>query len=187
MIRSWLAAGMFAVLLIAGCGKYASPRPPEDFSPAEVKELQVLPGLEGITFTWEAPDQDLRGKELKSIDGYRIYRKEIVKDSEILDTDVEYELLATVTDTHLEELERLREAAREAGKPTRRIKVDDTLIKFQFTDITVQAGKQYVYQLIPVNQGDVEGSYTKLVRVLFRGEASEITIIPYSAFGEQAF
>lgn len=166
---------------LAGCGKYAPPRPPEDFSPGQVESLQVTAQMQGVQFKWSSPDKDLRGRTLKTIEGYRIYRKELVHPHNVLDESVDEELIETIPDTHLAELEGLRRQAEEQGQLTRRVKVDLEKMKFEFTDINVRAGQTYVYRIVPFNQGGVEGAANQLVKVLFRGESSEVALIPFRA------
>jgi hypothetical protein len=172
--------------VLAGCGKYAPPRPPEDFSTGEVQSLEVVAELQGIKFRWRAPDEDQRSRELKTIDGYRIYRKEVGRDSDIIDDSIDFELVASIEDTHLLELDKLREEAEQAGKIKRKAKVPDEKLQFEYTDLGVQAGKTYAYQIIPYNQKDVEGRYSQIVKVQFRGDSSDVFLMPYSYFREEA-
>lgn len=186
--KAWVfGLALGALIVLSACGKYAPPRPPEDFSPREVQALAVSASLQGVKFEWKAPEKTMRMKELKTIDGYHVYRKEIKRTSDIMDRAVEFDLLASLPDTHLLELEKLREEARQADKPTRRVKIDDEKKKFEYTDTSVQSGKTYAYRIVPFNQGSVEGNYSELIKVLFRGDSSEIALIPFRAFTEEAF
>ena len=160
--------------LITGCGKYGPPLPPEAFSPQPVKYLQAVSTLQGIQFSWLAPDDDLRGKELKSINGYRVYRKELKQDSDILDKEIEFEEIASVADDHINIRDQLREAAKQAGKPARRIKAPAESKQFSFIDSQLIPGSRYLYKIVPVNQGTVEGSVDQYIEILFRGESSII-------------
>lgn len=169
-------------LCFGACGKYAAPRPPEDFSPREVDALQAAADLQGVQLSWRAPERDMRGRPLKSIEGYWIYRKEIAQLSDIMDVSKPDVLLAVIPDTHLLELDKMRAEAEKAGRLTRRVKVEEEKKRFAYTDLNVQSGKTYLYRIVPFNQGGVAGHYNQLVKVLFRGDSSEIAFIPYRAF-----
>lgn len=164
-------------LMLSACGRYGPPLAPEALSPRAVKNLKVSPLIEGIEFTWGSPSDDLRGEKLKSIEGYKVVRKEITSEKDVLDDDVEYDTLATIPDTHLEVLDKLKDEAKEVGKPTRKIKVPDSLKAFSYRDQELSAGKKYVYKIIPVNQGGTEGQVKNIIHVLFRGLSSEIQIV----------
>lgn len=180
MIQKSYISGHFsilAVLFLISCGKYAPPRPPEVFSPNPVTVLEVSADISAVNFKWGSPDSDQTGSELRSMDGYTIYRKTIKEKSDVIDPEVPYESIAEIKDIHVEELKKLREKALEENKPARKVKIDDALKKFSYSDKTVQAGQQYAYRIVPVNQGDVEGRVDKIIKVLFRGDSSEIVMI----------
>lgn len=164
--------------ILVGCGRYAPPLAPEALAPQAVEDLQTTAANDGIRFAWTSSRHDVRGKDLKSIDGYRIYRKEIVNKSDVVDPDVEYQLLTTVEDKHVEDLKVKREQAKKEGKISRRVSPDPALTKFDFLDSTLQTEHTYIYKFIPINQGGVEGGLPKkLIKVLFRGDQSEVTEI----------
>ncbi len=167
-------------LLAVACGKYAPPLAPELLAP-KAPEVAVSALSGGVKFSWEAAAQDQRGTDLKTIEGYRVYRKHINARRDIFDRDIPYELLSTVADTHLVELDKLKKKVRAEGGLTRKVKVSDELKKFEYLDSSPEAGKQYVYKLVGVNQGGVEGQAKKIVRVLFRGANSEIGQIDASS------
>lgn len=180
--RASLVALVVLVLLgSTGCGKYGKPLPPEFFAPAEVRELAVTPSVQGVTFDWRAPEDNARGKTLEDLQGYRIYRRELSQGARLLDNEARFELIGTVEDTQLKELIELKKQAREQGQLTRRITLPPERSKFQFVDRTAVLGKRYLYQVVPFNQGGVEGVVIERINVLFRGEISEVARIPYSA------
>ena len=181
--RVWLSLFLL-FLACCGCGKYAPPYTPEILAPRPVEELNVVPKLEGVSFEWLAPSLDGRGKALKSMDGYLVYRKQIEKESDIVDDDVEFEMLEAIEDNHLDVLEQRKEEARKEGKPTRRVKVEREFREFSYTDLEVEPGRSYVYKIVPFNQGDVEGQYTHLIRIAFRGEASQVRFLDQSSLDE---
>ncbi len=174
------------LLVPCACGKYGPPLPPEALSPRAVKDLEVKASLEGVKFSWRAPESDLRGKDLRSMDGYRIYRHTAASSQGRSPlSDAAFELAASVEDRHVLELERLQNEARAAGKPVHRVKVDDALKRFEYLDKALKTGETAYYRIVPFNQADVEGESSQLVKVVFRAEASEITLIPLSTLREE--
>jgi hypothetical protein len=178
-----------AILLIAlaACGKFAPVYPPESFAPASVRELGVRADQAGVHFNWEAPDQSQRGKDLKSIEGYYVLRKQLLGDADLLDTEVEFEVIATIDDRHLLERDALRKTAREEGRISRTLDVDPALKKFSYSDSTVKPGSTYAYRIVPFNQGGVRGRVGQTVRVLFRGDSSELSGIKGADFDDLEF
>lgn len=167
---------ILGLLTVNGCGKYGPPVPPEALSPRPVQALTVSASAQGVKFTWSAPDSDQRGEELKSLDGYNVYRSEIDPLAAPADRNLaDYQLIGTINDTHLAILQSLREQAIASGKPTRKIKVDSALKNFEFLDNKVGAKKVYLYKVVPFNQGSVEGQFNQFVKVLYNAEGSEIT------------
>lgn len=163
-----------AAILFAGCGKYGSPLPPELLAPAEVQALEVNAQLEGVTFRWRSPEKDIRGEKLKQIDGYRVYRKELSEANDLANPEVEYVLIGTLGDRHLAEKQRLEREAIAAGRLTRRVKIDEGLTRFEFSDREVKPGQSYVYRIVPFNQGETEGAALQLIKILFRGDTSQV-------------
>jgi len=170
-----------------GCGKYSPPLAPEDLSPQPVTELKVVSSPDGVAFSWRAPNKDHRGKELRTLNGYRVYRKVLEKSSDLLDPKVEYSEIALVEDPHLAKLQQLRLDAKAQGKPTRSVKVTDAEKAFSFSDTSPQSGKRYAYQIVPINQGNEEGDPGQIILVLFRGETSEVSMLPLSQVTEDIF
>ena len=102
MVMNKFVALIFCFLV--GCGRYAPPLAPEALAPHAVEDLQTTAKSEGVYFAWTASRHDVRGRDLKSIDGYRIYRKEIFNKSDVIDPNVEYLLVTTIQDRHVEDL-----------------------------------------------------------------------------------
>ncbi|MDC0358178.1 hypothetical protein OAO01_05120 [Oligoflexia bacterium] len=169
-------------VFFSACGRLGPPLPPEAFSPQAVQYLETFPELHAVRFAWESPGGDLRGQELESMDGYRIYRRELLKEADLVEDEDEFEIITSVEDKHVKVREELRDAAKLAGKPARNISAEPALKIFEYTDSDVQPGKTYLYKIVPFNQDDVEGQVLQLVRVLFRGESSEIAILEQDAF-----
>jgi predicted small lipoprotein YifL len=178
-----------ALLTFAGCGRLGPPLPPEVFSPQAVQQLEATASAEGVTINWEAPELDRRNRDLESIDGYQVNRIEIAQasslgiielsepDSDDDDDDAELDF---IEDTHLLELEKLQKEARAAGKSARKVSVDPTTKQFRFVDSSVLPGKFYRYEIVPVNQGGVEGVVDQKIEVQFRGELSQPRVMKIS-------
>ncbi len=176
-----------AAMSLSGCGKYAPPLPPESFAPARVRETSVVGSVSGVQFAWESPRVDQRGDELKTIEGYLIERKHLTRESDLLDSDVEYDQIATLEDQYLVELNNRRDIARAEGKPTRRVEPNSSLMKFTYLDSTVSPGERYVYRIVPFNQGGEKGQSGILHIVTFQGERSEIQSLETNEAEELTF
>lgn len=166
----------FCVSAILSCGRYGKPLAPELFSPEAVQDLRAEASLEGFKILWTAPDSDVRGEELKSLDGFIISRKELKSKEE-----TDFEKVGTVQDTYIKSLQKLKKEARAAGKPTRKIKIDEKLKMLEFFDKDLTPGSIYLYKIVPFNQGDVKGAVKQNIRLIFRGDNSEIEIFDQSA------
>ncbi len=151
------------------------PISPEMVAPKEVDALEVTAKEEGIMFSWTTPEKDRRGKELKFIDGYSVERKELVERGDETDPDVEFFQLAFIPDTSITVREELREKARAEGKIGRKIQAPGELKQFSFLDPTPQKGRKYIYQIVPQNQGGVDGVVKRSVKVIFNGIESDIS------------
>ena len=166
-------------IMLAGCGKYGAPFAPESLSPRAVELLQVTPLIDGVKFSWKSPGADQRGKDLRSIGGYKLYRSEGTgPDGFGVPPNSGYTLLSEIEDRHIAELQRRKAEALAKNEPSSKVKEDPALSQFEFTDKTPVAGGKYFYRIVPFNQGDVEGQVRQIVRVAFKGEASEVVFIP---------
>lgn len=171
-----IALMIFAVFF-GGCGRYIAPIAPELMAPRSVDTLVITPSSQGVAFSWTAPDQDRRGKELTNFNGYRIRRKELVERGDETNAAIPFQVVGFVPDTHVQVREKLRAEARAAGKIGRRIQAPDELTTFSFVDTTPQLNKTYLYKVVPENQGIVEGVVDELVKVTFKGAESDVTVI----------
>jgi hypothetical protein len=162
-------------LVLAGCGRYGSPYPPEKLSPKAVRYTTVKGTPQGVSFEWLAPDSDGRGRPLKVLLGYRIYRKELSKPSDLVNESVPYELVATVADQSIATLEAKREEAKQQQRPVRALKLTPESRRVSYLDTTPQYGKSYAYRVVPFNRESVEGDYREILKVVFVGEASQVT------------
>lgn len=165
---------------LAACGRMGPPVAPELLAPEQVQALKVTGNQDGVSFYWEAPKADQRGNALKVIDGYRIYRKKIERSSDVTDQSIAFEQITEIGDSHLIELEKERDKLKALGRPAHRARVDKALTEFTYTDKTVNSGNTYVYKVVPTNHGGVESDSFQLVKVLWRGDSSEIKNIDSS-------
>ncbi len=154
------------------------PIAPESLAPKAVQGLVVTPSAQGVLFAWTAADQDRRGKELKSADGFVVERKEIARRGDETDPQVQFKELAFLKDTHVEKREELRKDARAQGKIGRTVKAPAELLSFSYLDTTPRLGTTYIYQIVPKNQGGVEGQVGEVVRVVFQGQQSAVLVRP---------
>ena len=183
MTQHLLAIALGISILMTGCGKYGKPLPPEVLAPTPVKEAIVTASDAGVNFDWGSPTHDTRGKELKSMNGYRLYRKSIVAQKDIIDDSVSFDLITTIVDEHVNVREKLRAEARAEGKPGRRITAPKSYQHFNFTDKSVALGQSYLYKIVPFNQGDVESENPDLFLVVFSGASSHISTVEPDSSG----
>lgn len=176
-----LKRGALVLVLVAavvGCGRYKAPVPPEMVAPKPVEALTVTATESGVVFAWTAPDEDQRGKELKSMEGYSIERKLIAEKGDETNPKVRFEPIGFVKDSHVEIRESLRAAARKEGKIGRTVEAPEEYTKFTFVDSKVERDKTYMYQIVPQNQGGTDGGVKEFPRVTFRGAASDVAMVP---------
>ncbi len=176
-MRRARVAWLLTMIASAGCGKYLPPIPPEMVAPKAVEALEASTTAEQVSLKWTSPEQDRRGKELQAIDGYTVQRKEIAARGDETNPNVEFVDLGFVKDSHVQVRERLRKEAREQGKIGRTVKAPAELTQFAFADSKVQNGKTYLYQVVPQNQGGVDGVVNQVVRVVFKGQESNVVIL----------
>jgi hypothetical protein len=92
------------------------------------------------------------------------------------DPTVEFQQLGFLKDNHVEVRERLRAEARKSGKVGRTVTAPEDQMKFTFTDSTPKLGTTYIYQVVPQNQGGIEGQVGQLVKVVFQGAKSTVVM-----------
>lgn len=166
------------VMVAAGCGRYKPPVPPEMLAPKAVEDLTVTATEAGVVFAWTASDEDQRGKELKFVDGYQIQRKRIAEKGDETNPKVQFQTIGFVKDSHVKVREDLRAAARKEGKIGRTIESPSEHTKFSFVDASTKRQETYIYQIVPQNQGGVEGQVKQAARVTFNGAGSDVAIVP---------
>lgn len=172
------ACTLLVAVGVGGCGRFKVPLPPEMFAPKAVDALTVTATESGVVFAWTAPDEDQRGKELKSIEGYSIQRKIIAERGDETNPKVRFDTIGFVKDSHVTVREDLRAAARKEGKIGRTIESPEEYTKFTFVDATAKRDQTYLYQVVPQNQGGTDGGVKEFARVTFRGAASDVAMMP---------
>lgn len=175
-MRTGLVTFIVGAVVLSACGRYMPPVSPEMRAPKAVENLVVIPSESGVAFSWTSPEQDRRGKELNNIEGYSIERKEIAQRGDETNPSVRFDDFGFVSDTHIVKREELRKEAREAGKIGRNIKAPSELTKFSFTDRTPKVGVTYIYQIVPKNNGGVEGQVGQVVKIAFQGTQSAVLL-----------
>ena len=194
---------LIVFLALFGCGRYTLIMPPEALSPKAVSELTATADANGVLISWSSPESDLRGQPLKYIDSYKIYRKILSSPkpdgvSQKSDTGLSpgsasdpiertvdrfgFELVSTIEDHHLIDLARRRAEAKAQGRISRRVKPEPSSTKFSFLDKLVSPGVTYVYRVVPINQGDLEGRVAHVVRVKFEQTNSTIALVDSSKY-----
>ncbi len=165
---------LIALLALTGCGRYVKAVAPEMMAPAPVKNFTVAPMTDGLLFAFESSDEDVRGKALKSLEGYNLYRKELVTAETSIFKRDGYVLLTTIQDKHLLALDQLREQARVQGRNPSKVVVPPQLRTFSFKDTSLVNGKIYAYRLVGFNQNGVEAEVDRMIRVEYAGDASKV-------------
>ncbi len=179
MQRTRLGLSVLAVIVttvtasLLGCGRYGAPLAPESLAPQVVEKIAVIPTERGVTFSFLAPLDDLRGKEVKFIDGYRIYRQDLSAGDE-----ESFEVIADVEDHTVVRRDDRREAARASGKPGYRINLKEEERTLTYLDTSVASGVRYRYQIKPYNQGGVLGAVDTDIFVTFLGTNSVVEMVP---------
>ncbi len=73
---------LICTLLFAGCGKKGALIPPEALVPAPASDLQVRQQGDGFRISWTAPGKEERGRPLRDLAGFRLYRHEVLPPGE---------------------------------------------------------------------------------------------------------
>ncbi len=176
-----LSCGAIAIVAAVGtgCGKYAAPEPPERLSPAAVEIGEVIATGSGVTIQWLSPTEDQRGKRLKELLGYIVYRKELETAADTLNPLKPFEEIKRVDDSSLARLKKKTEEAVQSGKPARRVSLASEERRVSVTDETATPGRTYLYKIAPFSSEGVDGGVESLIRVVFTGASgSSITVIP---------
>lgn len=131
-----------------GCGRKGTPKPPEDFAPDPVLNLNVEGSVSGVKLSWEAPpvDPDKDEEDLKALDGFVVQRSPYSKEG-----NDDFDDLGRVP-----------------------VSKDPMNTKYSFSDKNVEPGKIYNYQVRPFNVDQVNGEPGQTLRVTYLGENSRV-------------
>jgi hypothetical protein len=58
------------------------------------------------------------------------------------------------------------------------VKAPAELLSFSYLDKNPKLGTTYIYQIVPKNQGGVDGQVGEVVRVVFQGAQSAVLVRP---------
>jgi hypothetical protein len=169
------------------CGRYAVPLAPEKVAPQGVGGLAVQTTESSVLIQWTTPETDRRDKLLKQIDGFSVYRKTVTNKKDITNDQVPFDLLAEIADRAIADRFKRIEEAKEIGAISRRVKIDPVLAAHQYEDKTAQLGASYLYKIVPINQGGVEGEVRQFISITFRGPTSDINIVSAKQLGVEDF
>lgn len=160
LIRATLIAlSLFSIGLV-GCGKKASPKPPEASAPSPVVALTVVADTKGVVLSWERPLSTASGDDLVNLSQFIVRRAELRGGTTPSFDDIaEISAGANVV---------VGESTSTGGDTTQ------SVVSFRYEDLQVEHGKRYIYQVVPVNDYDVEGLPGRLVRVSFLGAESVV-------------
>lgn len=163
------------VLSCVACGRYLPPVAPELSSPAGIRFAEVVADKDSVKLVWLAPEQSVRGRKLKKLDGYRVYRRVLpARQSSEGEQEPDYELAATVWDTTLALRVKREEELEQAYKPTRQAKLSEEERTVTFQDRNVTVGVQYLYKVAAFNQVGFDGPVVQFAEVLFDGDKSVV-------------
>ncbi len=168
------------LVTLSSCGRYGPPLPPEMLAPEAVRDLKITALQEGVSFEWSTPLLDRRGEKLEEMSGYLLQRKTLEDSADLVSKNLRFETVMTVEDLSLKDLKERKKLAKEKGRVSRKVKADTELQRFNVSDTTVQNGINYIYRIVPINQGRVEGRSLEYAQVLFNGIDSLVSIISES-------
>ena len=172
----FLCSLLILTTIASGCGRILPPFAPEDLAPRPVQSIEVVALADGIQFSWVAPEEDIRGEELRSLDYYQIERKVIAEPSDVIDETISYEEVGLVPDRYFAQLQAKQEELVEKRLPKRKAVVEESFKKHQFIDRSLMNGTRYLYRISGVNQGNESGAVDSYVDVEFAGLNSVVTI-----------
>ena len=73
---------LMVIVIFAGCGKKGALIPPEALVPAPSSDLQVRQQGDLFLISWTAPAREERGRPLRDLAGFRLYRHEVLPPGE---------------------------------------------------------------------------------------------------------
>lgn len=130
---------LVAAASLAACGKKGQLVPPEALVPAPATDLQVRQQGDGFRISWVAPGKEERGRPLRDLAGFRLYRHEVLPPGEDCLACPESWLLVRNID-----LEYLRDVQRSGDR-------------FSCVDRDVRTGTSYRYSVTAVSRRGAVG------------------------------
>lgn len=171
---------LLSLLFFSGCGKYASPVPPELAAPKAIEYSKVEVVGDSLTIQWSSPSEDRRGEELGSLAGYSVQGRSTSKIVEVGDESLAFKEIIFVPDLSIESRETARAKARSEGRPARREKGEETLRSHTLTLKIDQLQIPGLLRIVPINYYG-EGESTKVIRIAKNGVVATATIFPMAA------
>ena len=138
------------LLVLAGCGRYGSPVPPDDIRPDQVRNFRIDGSTSGLQLNWTSPASRVSGGSLDDLDGFSI-SKAVVTNSE----RGSFEIIAKVRYQTDKGVSGLGEA-------------------LLFRDQDVVPGATYDYFVAAYTTGRLKGLPSNILRVTFKGSSSEV-------------
>lgn len=163
-------------MLLAGCGREGPLITPERASPQAPEVHEVKGTTEGVSFAWIAPEKDRRGKPLKELYGYTVYRRELHGNLDIAEDEDDFSSIGAVDDNTIATLQARKDRARETGKILRKVKLSEQERTVSLVDTDVVKGHLYIYKIVPKNHPLVDGASSKYAKVMFDGESSQVSL-----------
>ncbi len=143
----------FFICTLAACGKRGSPLPPENLSPASVRDFRADGVLNGVRVSWIPPSIKVAGEVLDDLDGFVLRRASVSKGRR-----GRFQIIARI---------RYETQKGKAGLGER----------LQYVDRDIVPGERYDYRLQAYNKRGYEGLKGEILRVLFKGRSSEVEVL----------
>jgi hypothetical protein len=146
IILGFIVFTSFTLGTMTGCGKKGDPKPPEETAPVAVRSLTAVGEVEGVRFSWEAPETNAKGDDLSSFKEFQIKRSNYVKGER-----AKWEVIGTIAQNNA-----------------------DQFAPYSYLDTKVVAGSTYEYAIVCVNEDGTEGAIDRIQRITFLGLSSRI-------------
>ncbi len=150
--KSFLIFISFLLIATIGCGKYGSPKPPENLAPGSVRLFTASASFDGVELSWIPPSTKATGDALNDLNTFLVKRT-LLKDGKIVSQRPIAEIRYDFT-------------AGQSG-------LEKQLV---YKDRAVRPGQVYEYSVFAINDDGQSGLPGPIVRVTFRGEASPIEV-----------
>ena len=157
------------------CGKKSAPRPPEDYAPLPVQAIYGEGKVNGIMLSWLTPPDDgsdSRAQEIP-LDHFVIRRALYIKGE-----TPDFDEIGNVAVAKAAEPGKDEPGKVEPVKENKKTEEQQKPSRYTYLDITVEAGKQYEYLVVPTNEDDLVGEPIVRLRATFLGESSTFELLP---------